>query len=226
MSSKSISSIDNNVKVELANKIVDVALFDYQFTDIIIGMNKANLLPDETTMWSIIENTLCLNIPSWVRKANPIEKIKSNRDEYGCRYISFVVGTVKKGLVSLKDVLSLVSVSDKNLCFLSIIEGVYYVIVVDPREGRHSCDCTSEVVDWADGLEDLLDIEIEEDDFYEGMCKYTHLDLNGSISLQDYMNKLSTEEQKILDEIITVKYNTLNYGIGYDKNRLILVIAA
>ena len=224
--SESVSSVNNDVKVELAKKVIDVALFDYQFTDIIIGMNKADLLPDESTIWSFIEKKLNLNIPDWVRKANPIKKIRFNSDEYGCRYISFIVGSINKGLVSIKDVLSLIAVSDKNFCFLSVDKGIYYVVVIDPREGRCSRDCTSEVVDWAENLEELLNIEIEEDDFYKGMCKYTHLDSKGSISLQDYMNNLSDKEQKVIDDIITIKYNTLSYGLGYEKDKIILVIAS
>ena len=103
-----------------------------------------------------------------------------------------------------------------------------------------SCKNSSHLYNWIDyykensweSIESVFCEDDEDESYYndldqEDIYCFSNLDKDGSISLQDYM-KLTNVEQRKIDRLITVQEsnNNFNYifGLGYDNNRLVLII--
>lgn len=237
--SKDISSVEDNIKVDLAKKFMESMLFNNQYSDIIKELNKVGMLPKESIIWSIIEDAVKLQIPDWVRKVNPIINIKSTKP-----YIRLLVGTKEKGVVSLRDILPMITVGDINPCCLILEKDKYYLFIRNPEKGLKSWDYSTYEFDWVGIFEECscvsmasiicgIDEEFEyEDATLDEIYYYSHLDYNGSISLQEYM-ELSRIDQEKIDKLITVQecedpYSGLGgciFGLGYIpfSKRLVLI---
>lgn len=249
--SKDIFSITDDIKRDLSKEVMKCKLFDEQYSDIMVELKKANMLPKEDIMWQILESSINLTMPAWVRELNPIKTIKGSR-----RYIFLLVGTREKGVVSLKDILPLIRTDSHKLCCLILKKGKYYILVGNPNRNVNSDDNStylfnfrnvdpeknsSHLYSWIDyykehsweSLESVFCVDGEDEDYYydlepEDVYYFSNLDKDGLISLQDYIKLTNTEQGKI-DRLITAQEsnNNFNYifGLGYTgDNKFVLVI--
>lgn len=237
--SKDISGVEDSIKVDLAKRVIDCKLFDKHYPDIVGELNKTNLLPKESIIWSIIEDAIKLQIPDWIRKVNPITNIRSSKAD-----IMLLVGTKEKGVVSLKDILPMITVAHVNPCCLILEKDKYYLIITNPARGLRSDDCSMYRWDWVQIFEECscvsmasiicgVDEEFEyEDATLDEIYYYSNLDTDGSISLQEYL-ELSRIDQEKIDKLITIQecedpYSGLGgfiFGLGYipSSDRLVLI---
>lgn len=225
--SSKLCDIPKDVKMSLIKKIVHERLFDYEFSDLLKDLQSGNLLVSEDIIWSEIENELGVKIPEWVRKVNSLfNTVTPKESDYpfypfmGISFMVLVVGTTEKGVVSLSDVLSLIStenIKDEYSALLFTKGNRYIVAFFSSSVRDYFGDMINLPECWENydylipvltGVQDRV-ITLEELGF----------DNEGFISLEMY-DKLSKENKDIIDKLISVQDdNGFRFGLGYVQDQ-------